>query len=810
MKHFWLIILFIFTSLSCNSRKSNTSIYDFVPENSEIILNINAIETLKSNVKNNDLISELMASDIETHLSRKLGFLEFMSTTKPMVLSFIKDENDSLQFTLATKNVSNLFDIESLPNHKEESITFDKLKARKFTYKNEVTYAAIKDSVVVVASTLELLKNLWAKKIKNKKAISAFSTIDKEKPLSVIINSHQSNAIKTVFHSETLPFKDFTDFTTFDAEVSQDQIILSGVTQAKDSTARLIDIFKNTTPHENQLAEIAPNNCEGFLSFTFDDFSVFNTQLKAFRKTQDSVITTTLLDNIVEVGIIHQPNSKAIVLNSIDIVSTKEALISEQSREETYRQIEIFNFSTPELFAEIFQPLITYDQAKYYCIIEQFVVFGDSKESLENIIANYQNETTLSSRDYYRSISEHLSTDASILQISKPEVLKNVLETNLNSAIDASLKNYKISALQFIYDTDYAHLNAIIKKDKGRIESNAVTEVLNIKLDVKLLNDPQFVINHRTKQKEIVVQDINNKLYLISNTGNILWKKQLNGPILGRIEQIDIYKNGRLQLAFATPHRVYLIARNGKDVDGYPLLFNDKITQPLSVFDYDKKKNYRLFVTQGKQVLLYDGKGKTVQGFKFSSAQGIINSQPQHLRIASKDYIIIKTDETLHILSRRGKTRVSPKTSLAFSNQPVYQYDDGFATTTQDGRLIQIDDNGKVTTSTLLGQDTNLVTTSKTLVAQNDNKLKIKNNVLELNFGSYTAPKLFYIDNKIYVSLTELQSQKVLLYDSQAKLLPNFPVYGNASIDLDNIDSDPALEFVTKGDSNTILVYKIN
>ncbi|WAC03450.1 hypothetical protein N7U66_08165 [Lacinutrix neustonica] len=385
-----------------------------------------------------------------------------------------------------------------------------------------------------------------------------------------------------------------------------------------------------------------------------------------------------------------------------------------------------------------------------------------------------------------------------------------MLETNLNSSVDASLKNYKISALQFIYDTDYAHLNAIIKKDKGRTESNTVTEVLNIKLDVKLLNDPQFVINHRTKQKEIVVQDINNKLYLISNTGNILWKKQLNGPVLGRIEQIDIYKNGRLQLAFATPHRVYLIARNGKDVDGYPLLFNDKITQPLSVFDYDKKKNYRLFVTQGKQVLLYDGKGKTVQGFKFSSAKGIINHQPQHIRIASKDYIIIKTNEVLHILSRRGKTRVSPKTDLTFSNQPVFEYDNGFATTTQDGHLMLIDDNGKVTSSTLLGQNTNLVTTSKTLVAQNDNKLKIKNNALELNFGSYTVPKLFYINNKIYVSLTELQSQKVLLYDSQAKLLPNFPVYGNAPIDLDNIDSDPALEFVTRGDDSTILVYEIN
>jgi len=48
------------------------------------------------------------------------------------------------------------------------------------------------------------------------------------------------------------------------------------------------------------------------------------------------------------------------------------------------------------------------------------------------------------------------------------------------------------------------------------------------------------------------------------------------------------------------------------------------------------------------------------------------------------------------------------------------------------------------------------------------------------------------------------------LFDSNAKLLPNFPIYGNASINLDNIDRDRELEFVTKGDNNSIILYQIN
>ena len=43
---------------------------------------------------------------------------------------------------------------------------------------------------------------------------------------------------------------------------------------------------------------------------------------------------------------------------------------------------------------------------------------------------------------------------------------------------------------------------------------------------------------------------------------------ELEGAVLGTVNQIDIFKNGRLQFAFATPNRVYVIDRDGKDAAG--------------------------------------------------------------------------------------------------------------------------------------------------------------------------------------------------------------------------------------------------
>jgi hypothetical protein len=60
------------------------------------------------------------------------------------------------------------------------------------------------------------------------------------------------------------------------------------------------------------------------------------------------------------------------------------------------------------------------------------------------------------------------------------------------------------------------------------------------------------------------------------------------------------------------------------------------------------------------------------------------------------------------------------------------------------------------------------------------------------------------------VTTTDLQAKKIYLFDSLGKPIANFPIYGNSSITMDNIDKDNNLEVVTKGDNNSIIVYKIN
>ncbi|MGC6432337.1 MAG: ribonuclease HII [Jejuia sp.] len=800
---FLLCSLLLSFILGCSpSKKKDLQLIDYAPENSKIILKTSSLEYLTNGLRNNDFLKNFAKT-------KDIGIppLEFLNQEGDVLICTSIGENDSLQHTFITHYTPSVFLTDSLKNYSEELLKYKSYSLKRSTLNDETFYHALVDSTFVLSTSEEIIRNTFNKKDRTTDLQKLYDVADDNKNISLLIDTEYSSLLP-LFTNDSLTTKQLSNTFVLDIDVSQDDVFFNGIAKSNDSTSKIIDIFKNTVPQEHQTQRITPGNSDGFLSFTFDDFDTFQGNLNRFKKKDSISERASLFDNSIEIGIIYQGDLQAITLNSIDVIATQDALLSENQNIETYRDIDIFEFSKKELFKETLSPFATEISPTKYCIIDSFFVFSDSTELLENIIANYQNKTTLDSRNYYKDLNTKLSNECSLLMVYKPELLERIASKTNE---DFDLDTYTLSAIQIIYDSNFAHIHGGVIKAKAATNANSVTEQFSVTLANDVLTNPQFVTNHVTKQKDIVVQDINNILYLISNKGNVLWKKRLNGSILGKVEQIDMYKNGRLQLAFATPNRVYVLDRKGRDVAPFPLRFNDEITQPLSVFDYDKNRKYRLMVTQGKDILLYDAQGKTVKGFNFKSAKSPIVSQPKHFRIGSKDYIIIKTKDKLHILNRKGSTRVTPKDQFVFSDQPTFVYQNKFTTTSQDGKLISIDSRGNTSTVNLgLSNNHKLTTTSKTRVTLDENKLGIKSKVLDLDFGNYTDPKIFYLNDKIYVSVTDLQSKKVFLFDSQGNPRQNFPVYGNSAIQLDNIDGDRSLEFVVKGDSNTIILYQIN
>lgn len=782
MRFLYLAFILSLCIFSCQQpSKKATDMSQLIPKDAAVILKINDLETFRNDISNSDFTKRISNTATYEAFQEALKQFEDFKSSVPVVLAF-GHSKDSISYTFITKQTS-----------KTDSLNL------------KLPYVKVIDSFYIASNSQ---KTIVPQIQDNAEVASLFKISDPEKSFSILLKSDLTNMFGDAFFVDTS--QNFGDWTVLDAHISPNQITLNGLVSNTTSTQKLSTVFNGNIPQENHIQNIVPIQSEGFSSFTYHDYQTLKQHLDLYNgKAIDSTHTSELFETVHEIGEIYLEQASVIVLRSIDAAATKEALRQHQNSIENFRGSDILQLEDSLLLKNTFKPLLSKTTTSYIAL-DDFFVFSHSIDPLKTIISNYQNGTVLSNNDAFNTNFAHLSDESSALVIASPKRLNKQLQQLFQVDKNFELDAYKFSAFQWIEDDGYAHVNSIINKSKKRALANTISEEFTITLESDVLNTPQFVTNHRTKQKEIVVQDINNQLYLISNTGKILWKKRLNGPVLGNIEQVDLYKNGRLQLAFATPKRMYILDRNGNDVGPFPIKFNDDITQPLSVFDYDKNKNYRFLIAQDKDLLMLDRKGKTVRGFNYKKDQSI-TKQPKHFRVRNKDYIVFASNNKMKILNRRGDQRINVKETVNFSENPIFLYKNTFATTTQSGELTQTNLKGAVSKQAL-GLDTShkIDATSKTLVSLSNNQLHIKQNTYELEYGDYSLPKIFYLNDKIYVSVTDRQSQKVYLFDSNAKLQNNFPVFGNSTIDLNNIDNDRNLEFVTIGDSNSIIVYKKN
>lgn len=810
MKNIWLLIFVCVLSFGCQSdRKTSSKILNYLPENSSVIIKTNSLESLKSAVSTNTLLQELVNYKQVQDFNKKIKLISYLKPESECFITLSKDQNDSLEISFITNFKASVFELDSIPNLTSETFTANNKSISKHNINNSIFYSTSKDSILFISNKLKLVEESFEDNTISTDIEKLLSVSNKDKSVSVVVNLKQNTLRPLNFKDSKINATQVSNYLLLDGDISQNDIVLNGITKASDSSKSLINTFKNTIPQENKIASIIPFDSDYFLSLTFNDIKVFEEQLSKHRASDSLVQDIYPLETIIEAGYVDQKDSKAIILRSIDASRTQEEL--SQDYHSTFRSVEIFEWNNSEMINSLFSPFIPETEITYYANIEDFFVFTDNMDYLESIISNFQNNTTLSETSKFQDMMLQLSDESSIFIYANDKGLNSILNLNFNDDKNLNLKEYKTSAVQYIYDTDFAHVNSVFKTHKSRAKNNTVTEDLNITADSSILSNPQLVNNHTNNQKDIAVQDINNNLYLISNQGKMFWKKKIDGRILGDIKQIDMYKNGRLQLAFATSKKVYVLDRNGKNVSPFPLNFNDEITQPLSVFDYDKKRKYRLLVTQGKTLLMYDQKGKSVSGFKYKSAKENISTQPKHFRIGRKDYIIFADGNTMEVLDRVGKRRVTVKEAIDFSGNEIFLYKNKFTTSNSRGELLEVNQNGNVNHKNLnLSEEHSISTTSKTLVALSENKLTIKTNTIDLDFGDYTPPKIFYINDKIYVTVTDLQAKKAYLFDSQAKPISNFPVYGNSSIEMDDIDNDNALEVIVKGDDNSIIIYEIN
>lgn len=815
-----LIMLAVILLAGCAAERSETGDpIEFIPENSAVILKLQDPDLFFNNLKNNRFLKKNKDILLNDELQEDLEILDSLPQEGPAFLAFSGANDGKRNFVYITKQPSQKQLSDSLDTGNLKKIIPGSNEIQQTVYKGRTAYTATAGDILLLSNSTSFLeqsldRNLFF--IDSPDFAKALKAASPDKPVIFVNHRHVGKLLKNASSKELLSsLNSFSNWSMLNLDFGQTSLKFDGISTATDTLPKLVNVFGNAGTSESQLAALTPATAAGFYAATYKDFSEVNKNLESFRSEPEELEQEELqlLQASEEAGIIWLQEHAVFAIRSKDIEAARQVLSRKILAVEDFRGVQIFELSE-EMDFDVVKPLLKPGRTQYFSFLSPFILFSETSEGLKEVITAFQNEQVLIKSPSYSSVSENLSSQSSLLLVTNNRFLKNRNEHIFSGGIKdlekLDFEGYPLAALQLIYQDNFAHVHAVLTEDNEIPQAQQVAQRAAVTLSANVADQPYFFRNHRTNGLDVAVQDEQNTLYLISTEGKIHWKKKLDSRIIGEIYSVDLFKNGRIQLAFATPGAIHVIDKDGNNVKPFPLEFRDPITQPLAVFDYDNNRDYRFVIVQDRDIYMFNTKGERVRGFKFERAADEIINPLKHIRIGRKDYILAQeASGKLNILTRTGKVRVPVKEKLDFSGNEWYENNGNFVSTNSLGERIEIDQEGRVKKENIgLAETHKIAATEKIFVSLSENELNIDGNKLTLDFGLYTAPKIFSLNNRIYISTTDLQAQKVYVFDSKAQLLPGFPVYGNSSVDIGNADKDSARELVVKGEEDSVLVYE--
>lgn len=798
-KGFYLIYIFlVLCFLGCTKSKDNRGeAYNYLGENAAIVLKVTDFGQLKTDLKTNRVLQKTQHP-----------VLAFISTSEivsnlnlqgPLYFSAIPNrENIDIVFTKAVDTIS--FTIDSIPDISVEKNTINKRVVKKIVLKKDSLFTAIKDSVAVFSTSKnELLAILEQKENVLDKQTKKLLDISKEADVAEI-NSTQ------LYPNRLSQGKDINASKSL--HIQPDGIQVSGIIKSKDSS--LIAVFNGQSPQISTVTSILPSSFYFANGFTFTDAPQLINQLK--KQKQDTTATDVhpFIETLTEITETELKEGKALLMSSIDMEQSFASIELDISTLEAYRDITIYKNNFYQLIASAFNPLVSDTEYPYLLLLDNHVVCTNTLGAAKEIIGKYQNKNVLENTDYFKTLNTQMLSTTSLYSLGQSAAVAKMISAVLQTEISVTTtKKYPLAALQYSYEKNFAHLNFVTKEINITEQlSGTVNQKFSVVLDQPILGSPQFFTNHRTGGKDVLAQDITATLHLFSINGKKLWSKKLDSPIVGEIKEIDLLRNGKKQLAFATQKTFYVLDRNGKEVGPFPLKFKDDITQPLAVFDYDKNRKYRFIITQGNGLLMYDSKGKIVKGFAFKKTKTPLLFAPEHFRIGNKDFIVLGEENgKATFLSRTGKERIKVSETFKFGETPIQKEGARFVIISEDKKKHKISTTGKLTSENLVVSDTYFYKSiGNKAVTLDDNLARINGLLIELPFGIYSEPQLINHKNNTYFSITDLQEHQVYVYDKNRKLVDGFPVFGTTTAHLGS--QGKKLVVVTTGSDKEVLCYQ--
>ncbi len=530
----------------------------------------------------------------------------------------------------------------------------------------------------------------------------------------------------------------FANWTCLDLKSKKDAYQLTGFTFSKDSSNNYLSVFKNQEAQEMDIVSQFPAASAYFqwhglsdVNRYFKNYDTYLNNLTNHYSRQEQLLNLNKkygvnAQNFFKqwIGnqfayVVYEPGTENIMNSCYAVFKTNgtpsvhSTLLEFSSKVNTKQNAadtlnEIFRgYPIQHIAAENLVPLVfgeTFEKLKntYFVEMDKVVVVGNSAGAIKKWINSVLAKQTLKEDLDYQSFAENISSQSSIYiysalarssRLFQNSIKKDVL--NWNDSKTETLKNFHATALQvsakpsMFYSSIYASYKPCYKKPPASI--------WEIELDTTVHQRPYVLLDPADNSTKLLVQDDAHKIYLIDNSGKIMWKRELKEKIGSEVQTLNIGKKGEMQILFSTQTKIYLLDDEGDNVGKFPVVLKYLATNGVQAVDYDDNGSYRFLIAEeNKRIYNFTQKGEAVNGWEAVVNTDKIVSAIRSFRAKGLDYLVVVDQSgNVNLLDRKGKSVVKFKQKL--KNLYHGQYTLAVDETLNSSSVLGCDSSGKVT-----------------------------------------------------------------------------------------------------------------
>ena len=475
------------------------------------------------------------------------------------------------------------------------------------------------------------------------------------------------------------------------------------------------------------------------------------------------------------------------------IKSLKELIAADGTQPypmDTFLMQEIYMLKSGELINQVFPNSLIGFKSCYFSVQNDAAIFCNNADVLKMVLEKiYKKETLNNDKNYLSATLEKSKTDNHLhyLNIHRSDLLlKGMLKEN------SSLSDFLLS-FKYIAESSSAKDNKLTSHLVfNTLGEKVVSAGLLWKTKLQTVADfvPQ-VLKNPEGGNEIFVQDTDNNIYLLNESGGIVFSRNTEEPVLGKVEQLDYYNNGHHQLIFNTTNRVFIIDRMGNDVASYPLRLSATASCGMTLTSGDILNPYRYYIpcTNGC-IYGFSANGKPLSGWSPKTNAGIV-TQPIQCFTSNKNSYVLTFNNVgkLTLFDSKGQVKWNA------DNLPAANQNYSLLKTNGDFTLLN-SSNNQLTEISFDGNDNikPLMDTAYSFVAlttsdstysyfySSNNQIRSYNNLGEFlcsasaTEGSVLKIDLIRMGEKNYLQAADEANGTTLIYDLSLKSVREFKI----------------------------------